>query len=194
MDDATGNKEPSFAEKLRTYMDDLGQEKFQVRGHSVTGHVTEEYRNRRYYSLEIATDIYKALFDGLVKQWNAETMFMSSLSEQFEHPAYQRIIAMGAKAVPFILDEMRERPNHWGYALSTITGSNPVAAEDEGKIDHVIAAWLDWGKRQHQYPCLHDDCDLTIAKAIDIHTGISYTDSHGKETTQEEEDQFGKDS
>ena len=87
-----------------------------------------------------------AEFNRLVEQWQAETMFSSSLTEQYGHPAYQRIIALGDAVVPFLLDEMNARPDHWGYALTKITGQDPVPKEAHGRLREVAAAWLAWGK------------------------------------------------
>jgi len=181
--------ENTFGQQLRDFF--VRHPLPRVRGHSTTGHwVKEDPASKvKYYNPlpEVTTDINKTLFDSLVRQWTTETMFMSSLSEQFRHPAYQSIVAMGYKAVPFLLIEMQERPNHWGHALSAITGANPVATDDEGRLDCVVSAWLDWGHEQ-QYPHIPFDRDLTIAKAIDIYTNTPYTDSHDQEKTTNEED------
>ena len=63
-----------------------------------------------------------------------------------EHPAYRKIVAMGQKAVPLLLAEMRERPDYWFAALKEITKVDPVPAEAKGYLDRMTQAWLDWGK------------------------------------------------
>lgn len=87
-------------------------------------------------------------FKTLAEQWRRETGASSSISRKVEHPAYQKIIAMGDDAVPFILRELRDRPAHWFTALRSIVKSPPP---NEGSdIDRATAAWLGWGK-EHGY-------------------------------------------
>jgi hypothetical protein len=64
------------------------------------------------------------------------------------HPAYQRIIGMGTAAVPFLLCELERRPDHWFWALTAITGADPVKPEHRGKLREMANAWLKWGKEQ----------------------------------------------
>ncbi len=90
----------------------------------------------------------KQRFKELVKIWTEETAFLSSLTMMVEHPAYQEIIAMGKEAVPWILNELKESPNFWFYALYTITGEDPMPPEIHGKIEEMTQAWLEWGKNK----------------------------------------------
>ena len=62
------------------------------------------------------------------------------------HPAYQSIIGLGEKAVPLLLDELRRDPDHWFWALKSITRVDPVPAEDIGRLQRMADAWLAWGK------------------------------------------------
>jgi hypothetical protein len=63
---------------------------------------------------------------------------------------YQRIIGMGAAAVPLLLEELQREPDQWFWALEAITEANPVPAEDAGKVRRMAQAWIDWGN-QHGY-------------------------------------------
>ena len=87
----------------------------------------------------------QAKFDALVNQWRQETATFSSTSKIVTHPAYQRIMAMGEKAVPLILRELKKEPEHWFYALRNITEASPVPPEDAGDVAKMTAAWLAWG-------------------------------------------------
>jgi hypothetical protein len=89
-----------------------------------------------------ATQIGKE-FASLARQWKNDTKAVSSLSAMFMHPAYQRIMAMGESAVPFILRELRDRSGHWFYALRYIAGQDIAAGTDT--ISNARAAWLEWG-------------------------------------------------
>lgn len=89
-------------------------------------------------------------FNQLATQWKQETGMLSELSQKVLHPAYQRIIGMGEKAVPLILKQLQQEPNHWFWALRAITGANPVKPENRGRIKRMTQDWLDWG-RDHGY-------------------------------------------
>ncbi|HJT32793.1 MAG TPA: hypothetical protein VJ783_12200 [Pirellulales bacterium] len=62
------------------------------------------------------------------------------------HPAYQQIIGMGPAAVPCILSDLAEHgPNDWFWALTAITGENPISQEIAGNMKTMTEAWLRWG-------------------------------------------------
>ena len=58
------------------------------------------------------------------------------------HPVYQRIIGMGQPVVLLIMREL----DHWLWALTAITGANPVKAEQRGRLDQMAQAWIEWGR------------------------------------------------
>jgi hypothetical protein len=89
-------------------------------------------------------------FERLVKWWREENRFTSSMTKLIMHHAYQQIIGMGPAAVPLIFREMQREPDHWFWALTAITGDNPVRPEDVGDVEKMTQAWLEWG-RQHGY-------------------------------------------
>ncbi|MDF5709758.1 MAG: hypothetical protein PUP90_19345 [Nostoc sp. S4] len=94
----------------------------------------------------------KDTFIKLANQWRNETKHMSLISDIILHSAYQQIIGMGTDAVPLILEELSREPEHWFWALRSITGDNPIKPEDKGRLKKMAEAWLDWG-RQHGYKC-----------------------------------------
>ncbi|MEX0267818.1 hypothetical protein AB3R30_01625 [Leptolyngbyaceae cyanobacterium UHCC 1019] len=85
-------------------------------------------------------------FNQLATQWKVETGMLSVLSQKVLHPAYQRIIGMGEKAVPLLLNELEREPNHWFWALRAITGANPVQPENRGRVKRMAQDWLEWGR------------------------------------------------
>ena len=87
-------------------------------------------------------------FQSLAETWRREVKFLSSVTEMVLHPAYQRIIGMGTAVVPHLLRELESRPDHWFWALTAITGADPVKPEDRGKLRKMTEAWLRWGKEQ----------------------------------------------
>src|SRR4051812_33339056 len=57
-------------------------------------------------------------------EWRSATKAISSVSDFVTHPAYQRIMAMGKPALPFILRDLRDESGHWFYALTLIAGKD----------------------------------------------------------------------
>lgn len=53
---------------------------------------------------------------------------------------------MGQPVIPFIFRELEREPDHWFWALQSITGENPVSVDRRGDIVSMAAAWLEWGK------------------------------------------------
>jgi len=87
-------------------------------------------------------------FHGLADKWRSETGALSSITMKSMHPAYQRIIGMGQQAVPLILRELQRRPDHWFWALTFITGEDPVPPEDAGDVEKMSEAWVHLGKQR----------------------------------------------
>jgi hypothetical protein len=46
-----------------------------------------------------------------------------------------------------MLRDLEREPHLWVWALPRITGVDPVAAEDAGKIERM-SAWLRWGREK----------------------------------------------
>jgi hypothetical protein len=86
-------------------------------------------------------------YRALANEWHRETDHHSSTSIIQSHAALQKIVRMGAPAVPLILRELNEgRDGHWFQALRTLTGENPVAKDSS--YDACRAAWLAWGRKR----------------------------------------------
>lgn len=90
-------------------------------------------------------------FNRFVSEWRQQrNEFSSDPQELAMCPAYQKIIAMGPEAIPFILNELRCRPDHWFWALNTLTDTNPIRAEHAGNFNEMVNDWLVWG-RENDY-------------------------------------------
>ena len=87
-------------------------------------------------------------FERLADEWEVGRPRGADVAQMTAHPAYQRIIAMGDPAVPWILDRMAAKPDHWFVALHAISGASPVAPENRGRLKEMTAAWLKWGQEQ----------------------------------------------
>lgn len=109
-----------------------------------TGYRVHDSRQHVWLS-RVATDA-EQLFDDLAEEWREGTRLSSSFTDLLLHHAYQRIIGMGPVAIPLILRELERDPAHWFWALNAITGEDPVAPEDAGRLQRMTGAWLDWGR------------------------------------------------
>ena len=119
--------------------------------------VGEESQIIRRRLENLLTDYYKPLsrqwanpvirFSNLEKEWKESTPMLSSVTEIVMHPSYQQIIGMGVTAIPLIFLSMRRELDHWFWALSAITGENPVDIEHRGKMKEMTNAWLEWGQK-----------------------------------------------
>ncbi|WP_204103153.1 MULTISPECIES: hypothetical protein [Spirulina sp. CCY15215] len=85
-------------------------------------------------------------FDQLKSQWKQDTEMLSSISRIIKHPAYQKIILIGERAIPLILSDLQKESDHWFYALTKLTKTDPVKPEDD--FNQAVEVWLNWGKQQ----------------------------------------------
>ena len=105
-----------------------------------------------------ASEELRDRFERLADEWERNRPRGADVGQMTQHPAYQRIIAMGEPAVPWLLQRLAEKPNHWFVALNAITGARPVPPESRGRIKEMAQAWLDWG-RQNGYELTSRDVD-----------------------------------
>lgn len=86
-------------------------------------------------------------FVALAAIWKSETKLFSNVTKRATHPAYQQIIGMGPAAVPYILRDLAEHgPNDWFWALTAITGENPISEAIVGNMTAMTEAWLQWAE------------------------------------------------
>ena len=88
----------------------------------------------------------------LAHQWKQDNLFESSPWRMAAHPAYQRIIGLGQRAVPLILQQLAREADFWFEALVAITDEQPVAPDHAGNIEAMRQDWLRWGREQG-YDC-----------------------------------------
>lgn len=87
-------------------------------------------------------------FEELASTWREETRLFSSTTAIAMHPAYQQIIGMGPAVIPLLLRELEQNPDHWFWALKSITGEDPVSPEQRGRRKEMAQVWLQWGKER----------------------------------------------
>ena len=82
------------------------------------------------------------LFHALVERWTADTRGESDSVAILMHPAHLSIIAMGPRALPLILEDLKLRERDWSYALQMIAGEAPIDVGEN--FDQMCDAWLRW--------------------------------------------------
>ncbi len=90
----------------------------------------------------------KEKFHSFVEKWKEETQFASTVLEMAMHPAYQHIIGMGPKVLPYIFQRLSREQEHWFWALKAITSEDPVPPASRGNINRMRDAWLQWGREK----------------------------------------------
>lgn len=103
-------------------------------------------------AVQVAEANHIQKFRALALQWQQETRHLSLISDIVLNTAYQQIIGMGAPAIPLILQELKEKPDHWFWALRSIIGESPIPPKARGRLSQMTEAWLTWG-REHGYQC-----------------------------------------
>lgn len=79
-------------------------------------------------------------------RWRKQTDGFSLARKKANHPDYQAIIDLKWEAVPLVLKELRDRGGHWFWALSAMTGDNPIPREAAGNVSEMRECWLRWGR------------------------------------------------
>ena len=87
-------------------------------------------------------------FDRLAEKWKKGTGHLSKVTKRCAHPAYQEIIGMGSGVIPLILTDLKISREDWFWALSAITGDNPIPEAAAGNVRKMTEAWLRWGRAQ----------------------------------------------
>lgn len=87
-------------------------------------------------------------FQLLAATWRKATAHMSSSSDKVAHPAFQAIVNLGPNIIPILLQELAHGSGHWHRALQRITSIDPVPPADQGNLEKITAAWLQWGREQ----------------------------------------------
>ena len=103
------------------------------------------YRTRAAARIDPQAEL-RRLFNSYAEEWTTQTAHLSVLSQRIMHPSYQRIIGLGAQALPLIIERLMAHPDHWFWALSSISGEDPVRPEDAGRFGAMRDTWIDWGR------------------------------------------------
>lgn len=107
------------------------------------GHMREAQLRRHRCGQSVARTDFE-VFRELVDTWKTETWYKSPLARRISHSAYLKIIGLGPKAVPWILQELRQEQDYWFAALEAITRE---PSPNSASLSELRDAWLEWGVR-----------------------------------------------
>ena len=97
-----------------------------------------------HYYIPLSRYTYQQEFYDLLSSWKNEVRHLSTVAGIAMNPSYQKIIGMGEKVVPLLLNELNKEPNHLFWALKAITGADPIKPFQRGKLREMAQAWLNW--------------------------------------------------
>jgi len=100
---------------------------------------------KRYRRLRIMLAVQRK-FRPLARRWLSETKYCATIEERTRHPAFEAIVKMGEAAIPLVLRELQERPEHWFWVLAEITKENAATDATRGNVESIRDAWLEWGR------------------------------------------------
>lgn len=84
----------------------------------------------------------------LADEWRQATVFLSSITQKILHPAYQKIIGFGDRALPFLVGELRNSGGYWFWALNAISRDDPVPPGMQGNYQAMKDAWIEWAEQR----------------------------------------------
>ena len=95
-------------------------------------------------------ELIERKFKELKEKWEKETCFLSNPTLIFGNSNYKEIIKIGKKVIPFILEDLKNKPNFWMNALEEISGEDILEKESgyNGYIKNAISLWLKWGREK----------------------------------------------
>jgi hypothetical protein len=126
-------KEMRYNDETERFMD------YVVVTQSIKEAETQENKKR-----EVEAEKTREKFTNLANEWKEATSHFSLSRQQIGHRSFLKIIAMGDKAVPFILEDLRHCPMEgWLTALEVITDEN--AASKATSYREAVKCWIDWG-------------------------------------------------
>lgn len=89
------------------------------------------------------SDIYLQ-FPYLKDRWLSETVFFSDPNEIYSNENYRRIIGLGKKIIPYLIEDLETTNTDWIFALHQITGEDPIEKNHTGKFGLMKSDWLNW--------------------------------------------------
>jgi len=90
----------------------------------------------------------KDKFSSLVKAWESKTFLHSSVSKIIEDVNFKRIVEMGEKAIPFIIEEIDKAPSTLVWALNLITKTS-LSSNQRLTVSDACKIWVKLWKQHY---------------------------------------------
>ena len=91
----------------------------------------------------------------LATEWKRNRKPTSFVEQMIQCPHYQEIIEISKisyankeQVILFILMELQTDLDHWFFALTELTGENPIDEQSRGKLPAMANCWLKWGEEK----------------------------------------------
>lgn len=85
----------------------------------------------------------------LLWDWDLATRNVGWMKDMCADPNYLKIIELGPRVIPILLDDLKWSKRFWYKALEELTGCNPVPKEHEGNLEYMRQDWLEFGDKYH---------------------------------------------
>ncbi|WP_017259752.1 hypothetical protein [Pedobacter arcticus] len=79
----------------------------------------------------------------LVKKWKNETLVLSDVHKIMDNNNFKQILSFKLKALPFLLNELKERPSTLVWAINMILDRK--ISNQALSIKDASKAWVNWG-------------------------------------------------
>lgn len=106
---------------------------------------------------QMRESVVKRRFEKYAVEWQRATGHLSVTQDAAMHPAYQRIIGLGPVVVPFMIERLRVKPEHWFWALAAIVGEDKAA--DAKTVPEAAKCWVEWFDQNQDW---HDARQITL--------------------------------
>lgn len=109
------------------------------------GNIITNADTRRYLRASSSIDGLDVFDEMRFKQfkqaWEQNTMFMSSAQSIIEDPNFQGIVAMGERAVPYIINDIEKSPSTLVWALNIIY-KRKITDKPNTSISEACKLWV----------------------------------------------------
>ena len=78
----------------------------------------------------------------LARQCRRDTQMLSNPRQIATNPAYQQVVRLGKRTIPYIVDAMKKDRDLWFAALAAITGEEPQGFSVVSDIGTAIDMWV----------------------------------------------------
>jgi hypothetical protein len=85
--------------------------------------------------------ILRSNFEEYLAQWEKNTLFYSFSNQIIKDIYFQKIIAMGEKAVPLIVEKIKQKPSTLVWALNIIYDTK-ISNKPETTIEEACKLWV----------------------------------------------------